>query len=488
MPHFVSDFLQDRWPALPYTVPDGALELTTGERRAACRAAPCADLCARTAALCLAAFASRGVSKFCDLLASGRLAPDAQATVLQLSSARIATPEDSDGPEAWRLAGLSLELLEAGATREVRLRSALLLAQCLTGGAAVSRGVADGVPSRLVLALGKEEDADVRQVTVAALACLSSRAEGSVALTRQPETLASLVACIAKTPCALIPLADVAAVTAGATAALAAGAVPAVIAFLSGAEPAAAGAIVAVARDIQYPILRSRSAFDDALAVLRAIAEHDPGRDAIIAGGGTPVILRHAHAAKDARTLAVALLAIAALAGSVAGLASLLKTAGSSGAVAAVVAHLENADTRVSALAFVAAQALAVSPAGRQQLCGELVGRPQLLLRVFPPPAAAASAELVALLCAPATPPASVHAAVTLLRSIADPEYLIAGEAAAKNSLDAMARVSCTLKLKELASGPAGPGGSNSTAAAAKRLLELGAVSIPPPVSQRVPA
>lgn len=31
MPHYVSDFLQDRWPALPYTVPDGSLELSTGE-------------------------------------------------------------------------------------------------------------------------------------------------------------------------------------------------------------------------------------------------------------------------------------------------------------------------------------------------------------------------------------------------------------------------------------------------------------------------
>jgi hypothetical protein len=240
---------------------------------------------------------------------------------------------------------------------------------------------------------------------------------------------------------------------------------------------------VAVARDIQYPILRSRSALDDAIAILRAIAEHDPGRDAIIAGGGTAVILQRAHVAKDARTLAVVLLAIAALAGSVAGLASLLKDASSGGAVPAVIAHLESADTRVSALAFVAAQALAVSPMGRQRLCGELVGRPQLLLRVFPPPAAAASAELVALLCAPTTPPASLHAAVSLLRSIADPEYLVAGEGAARDALDAMARVSCTLKLQELASGPLGPGGAHSIAAASRRLLDLGAAKVSSPPS-----
>lgn len=399
--------------------------------------------------------------------------------MLQSSSIRLATPEDADGPAAWRLATLTLELLEVGATREVRLRAALLLAQCYAGRSAVALSITDGVLQRLITALGHESDADVRQVIVAALSCLSSRAEGAAVLARLSATLAQLIACVGKTPVALVPLADVAAGISGASAALAAGAVPAVIAFLSSPSPAVTGSVAAVAQDVQYPILRSRSPLRDALCILRTIAEDDAGRDAIITGGGTAAILRHLLSGAEARTQAAALGALASLAGSVPGLASLLGVAGAASAVPAVVALLESSDASVSALAFVAAQALAVSPVGRRQLCEALVGRPTLLLRVFPPPAAAASAELVAILCSPVTPPASTAAALALLLSIADPGMLRAGAEAGRAALDAMARVSCVQRLREIAGAAGvtpGPGGPVPAAvvAAAQRLLELG--------------
>lgn len=395
--------------------------------------------------------------------------------MLHSSSIRVVTPEDSESASAWQLAGLCLDLLEAGATREVRLRSALLLAQCLVGRSAVERAVRSHFPQRLVTTLGREPDADVRLVTVAALVCLSGRAEGAAALALLPDTLSVLVTCVSKSPAALIPLSDVAASTAGASAVLAAGAVRAAIAFLDSPDPGAAIDLVAnAAKGVAYPVLIGRSPVDDGLAIIRTIAEHDPGRDAVIACRGSRTILAYTHSSKEPTTLSTALGAVAALAGSVAGLASLLQVSGSQGAVPSVIAHLEASDARVSALAFLAAQQLAVSPVGRRQLCEALVGRPPLLLRVFPPPSAAALTELVALLCSTSTLPTHIAGAISLLCKITDPKMLLAGSDAAKSALDAMARASFTLRLTELSRpGSLGPASSDYVAAEAARLLDL---------------
>ncbi len=101
MAYSTSDFLQDRWPVLPYVAPDGTLELTT-------------------------AFSARAIPKFCDLL-SGTLSASDQVSVLNQCASRISTPEDCEGVDAQRLGNLSLKYLERGMTVEVRLDAANLL-------------------------------------------------------------------------------------------------------------------------------------------------------------------------------------------------------------------------------------------------------------------------------------------------------------------------------------------------------------------------
>jgi hypothetical protein len=101
MAYRVSDSLSDRWPMLPYTVPDGALELTP-------------------------AFWMRGLQKYCDLLSAGTLSAADQVTVLKRCVQCIAVPEDCEGDEPWRLAQLSLDHLERGVNADIRLAAGQL--------------------------------------------------------------------------------------------------------------------------------------------------------------------------------------------------------------------------------------------------------------------------------------------------------------------------------------------------------------------------
>jgi hypothetical protein len=306
-----------------------------------------------------------------------------------------------------------------------------------------------------VSVIAQETDAAVRRSSIAALSCITSRTEGAVHLAGLSDSLALLVACIAKTSEALHPVADVAKSTLGARAVLAAGAVPIVVEFLRPPKPSPARSAAPAAWPLQpplfYPVLKTRDARTDAHDVLRSVAEHDPGRDALIACGAPAVFASELQALSDApsRTPVAALGAVAALAGSVPGVLSLLKE----GIAPFVVKRLISAVHPVAEQALVTAKQLVTAPAGRRSVCASLAANQLLFLRVFSPPTLAVC-DLVELLNSPSpgpSPDATSSAALALLFSLADPGTHVAGPEAAAAAIAAMSRASCLQRLRDIA-------------------------------------
>jgi hypothetical protein len=330
---------------------------------------------------------------------------------------------------------------------------------------AAPRAIVPDVLARLAAIVNCEISSDVRRSSVAALSCVTSRAEGAALLAAMPDTLTVLVKCISRTACVLHPLCDVASAAAGADALLSAGAVAAVVAFLQTVTPGAPQDIAP--QSPACPILADRDTQTDAFAVLRAVMERDSGRDASISARAPPVLVSYVRLLPEApsRTIVFALGAMSALAESTAGVASILKE---DSVVELVVSRLMCAVPEVAEQALSTAKHLVVAPLGRRLMCCALLSHPTLLFRVFPPPAAALSAELAELLSQGFD--VDTSALVSLLLALVDPANQMAGAEAASVAAAALTRASCMRRLRAILSVPST---SAQLKLSAARLFEL---------------